>query len=292
MRRWTIGLVGAIALALVVDVVTAQPPGEGGRGRGRRGPEAREPGERPGPPRGQDARGPGAGFRRPQMPLMTALDADRDGEISAKEIENAVEALKKLDKDGDGTLSREELRPEFPGPGGPGGFGMGGGPGGPGDFRRGGGPGGPGDFRRGPDPGDFVERLMSQDANGDGKVTKDELPEPMQRVIERGDANGDGAIDKEEAEKLAAQLGRGGAGPGGPGGADFVERFMRQDANGDGKVTKDELPEQMQRILERADANGDGAIDKEEAEKMAEQFQRRGGERRERPPRPQRPSDA
>ena len=30
------------------------------------------------------------------LPIMTALDADRNGEISAKEIEDAVAALKKL----------------------------------------------------------------------------------------------------------------------------------------------------------------------------------------------------
>ena len=43
---------------------------------------------------------------------------------------------------------------------------------------------------------------MRLDENGDGKVTKEELPERMQRVLQRGDANGDGAIDREEAERL------------------------------------------------------------------------------------------
>lgn len=342
MRAWTMVLVGVLVVALAVEVVTAQPPDQ--EGRPRRGPEAQGPGGFPGGPRGPEGQGPREGFRPPRFPLMVALDADEDGEISAEEINSAVEALKKLDKDEDGKLSREELRIEFRGFGGPGGQfggpfggpggqfggpggrggmgepGWGGGPGG--DFRGPGGrgePGGPG-WRRGPDgqgggprgPGRgglSVEGLMGFDKDDDGKVTKEELPEPMQRMFQRGDANGDGAIDREEAEKLVEQLERfrrdrpegGPGGPGGPGGEGFVERVMNFDRDGDGKVTQEEMPDWMrERILERADANGDGAIDKTEAEKMAEQFERRGdvpppgagrggrpdGDRPERPRRP------
>ncbi len=68
---------------------------------------------------------------------MVALDANRDGELSAKEIENAVVALKKLDKNKDGKLTPEELRPQFGGPGGPGGPGFGGPPRPEGDRPRG-----------------------------------------------------------------------------------------------------------------------------------------------------------
>ena len=63
------------------------------------------------------------------LPVMQALDADQDGELSAKEIENAVAALKTLDKNKDGKLTEDELRPNFPEGGrgfggrGPGGFG-------------------------------------------------------------------------------------------------------------------------------------------------------------------------
>ena len=61
---------------------------------------------------------------------------------------------------------------------------------------------------------DLVERLMSYDKNGDGKVTKDELPERMHGLIEQGDRNGDGALDRDEIRRLAA---RGPPGrPGGP----------------------------------------------------------------------------
>jgi hypothetical protein len=256
---------------------------------------------------------------------MVALDADEDGEISEKEIEGAVEALKKLDKDDDGKLSREELRPEFPqgfgGPGGrgaPGGFGRPGAFGrfgGPGDFRARGWPMGEGDARGGRGParrggpgargwagggrgarprgGFSADRIMRLDADEDGKVTEEELPERFQRILQRADANDDGAIDREEAEKLAAamerlQRERPEGRPGGPPRPEeIVERVMRFDRNDDGKVTEDEMPEPMrERLLDRADANGDGAVDKEELEKMAEELRGRG-----RPEPPRRPAE-
>jgi len=58
-------------------------------------------------------------------PLNEALVAHHDGVIDATEIDNAAVALRKLDKNGDGQLTQEELRPARPeggrGPGGPGG---------------------------------------------------------------------------------------------------------------------------------------------------------------------------
>jgi Ca2+-binding EF-hand superfamily protein len=57
---------------------------------------------------------------------------------------------------------------------------------------------------------------MGFDKNGDGRVTKDEMPERMkERMLPRTDTNGDGAIDKQEAEKMAERFGRGGPGAGG-----------------------------------------------------------------------------
>jgi hypothetical protein len=56
------------------------------------------------------------GQRPPPPPVIAALDADRDGVISAEEIENASEALLALDKNGDGELTRDELHPQGPPP--------------------------------------------------------------------------------------------------------------------------------------------------------------------------------
>ncbi len=52
---------------------------------------------------------PNRGPRRKGGPLMRVLDADRDGILSADEIENAGTALKSLDTDGDGNVTRDEL---------------------------------------------------------------------------------------------------------------------------------------------------------------------------------------
>ena len=106
---------------------------------------AQRPDDRQGRPSG-----PPRGFPMPPgFNLMTALDADKDGKISAKEIENCVAALQKLDKDKDGKLSQEEIGwpPSFGGGGFPG-FGGGG-------FRGGRGRGGGGfpGFGRGGFPG-------------------------------------------------------------------------------------------------------------------------------------------
>src|SRR5262249_29649946 len=63
---------------------------------------------------------------------------------------------------------------------------------------------------------DIVERIMTFDKNKDGKVTRDELPERMQFLIELGDTNKDGALDRDEIKKLAARLADAPGGFGGP----------------------------------------------------------------------------
>jgi hypothetical protein len=57
---------------------------------------------------------PGPNGHHPPPPIIHVLDANHDGVIDAKEIANASKALLQLDKDGDGQLTREELRPPPP----------------------------------------------------------------------------------------------------------------------------------------------------------------------------------
>jgi Ca2+-binding EF-hand superfamily protein len=45
-------------------------------------------------------------------PVLAALDANGNGEISAREIRNAPAALRKLDKNGDGKLTLDEILPD------------------------------------------------------------------------------------------------------------------------------------------------------------------------------------
>ena len=148
------------------------------RGEGQRGPR----GDRP-----EGQRGPAAGMMR--LPLMVALDTDGNGEISAEEIANATASLKKLDKNKDGKLTVDELRPQ----------------GGPGQGRPG--SGGPEAGQRG--PAQLLRMFDNFDKNGDGKLSGDEIPPPMVGRVERLDTNGDGAIDKEEVAKLQQILERG-----------------------------------------------------------------------------------
>jgi len=68
------------------------------------------------PPRPKDAPagGPPPGHQHPTPPIVQALDANHDGMIDASEIANAPAALKTLDKNGDGKLTRDEILPPRP----------------------------------------------------------------------------------------------------------------------------------------------------------------------------------
>ncbi len=97
------------------------PGGEGGPEGGPRpqGPPIVE--GRGGVPQGNPGGGAGGagGERRGVMPVIGALDLNRDGKIDPEERAKATASLKVLDKDGDGELSEEEMRPmRAPGGGG------------------------------------------------------------------------------------------------------------------------------------------------------------------------------
>ena len=97
---------GCLALAAAVGVSMAQPPAD------RFGPADWGP-----PPRSREfdwaPPPPPPGFLPPH-PLERALDQDRDGEISVEEIAGAATSLASLDRNEDGKLSRDELRPAPP----------------------------------------------------------------------------------------------------------------------------------------------------------------------------------
>jgi len=119
---------------------------------------------------------------------MQTLDPNQDGKISLTELDKASLALESLDKNQDGQLTQSEmgLNPTRQAPMG----GMGGG-------------------RSGMASG-VLSRLKSMDTNGDGILTKNEIPGMMQRIIDRADTNLDGALDSAEIEAFTKQLSPGG----------------------------------------------------------------------------------
>lgn len=186
-------------------------------------PQASRPrntGNRPRDAREGLGRDIGPGRMMARLPIVMALDADQDGEISAKEIESAVAALKKLDKNGDGKITMDELRPDFEGmgPGGPAGFGPG-----PGGFDGGAG-----------NPQEIVTRLMDGDKDNDGYLSESELPERMRAIIARADTDGDKKLSRDELTVVAQRMAQAfrGQGPGREGPGREGER-RRPPADGD-----------------------------------------------------------
>jgi len=96
------------------------------------------------------------------------------------------------------------------------------------------------------------------DANGDGKITQEEMQARAATRFGEADSDGDGAISRDEmlAQAMARAEKR-------------VDRMMgRLDADDDGTVSKGEMQQmrdkRMGRMIERMDTDGDGALSKEE----------------------------
>jgi Ca2+-binding EF-hand superfamily protein len=213
----------------------------------------------------QDGRGPGRGrFPAPNVGF-TALDSNGDGVVDAAEIAAAPTSLAKLDKDGDGQITSDEVRLAMPqGRGGPGGPGRGG-------------PGRGGEKSEGETQAAMVEEtvktLMAFDANGDGKLSRSELPERFQGLFDRGDTNKDGFLTPDEIRKMAAAQAAPPDGRGGRGGGEGPRRemnFIRMDpvlaavdANGDGIISAEEIKNSPS-ALRKLDKDGDGKLTREE----------------------------
>ena len=219
--------------------------------------------------------------------LFAQLDVNKDGQISADEVPQEQRRLferllRSGDQNKDGKLAADEFakalagRPEK------------------GDAREGKRP--EGDRPDGDKP-PRAERLFKRlDANRDGKVVADEVPEERRemfaQLVKRGDKDGDGALSHEEfvqaspdrekkpdtkkkldaektpdgEKKSAAEAPNAEKRPAGRPSAEQL--FRRMDRNSDGKVTADEVPEERRefivRLIKRVDKDGDGAMTAEE----------------------------
>jgi len=202
------------------------------------------------------------GQQRPGMrisPVLRALDADRNGELSAAEIQNAAAALQKLDTNLDKQLNAEEfLEPQ-------------------GDRRPL--PGMRGGADGGARSGDLVQTLMAFDADGDGKLSKSELPERMQGLFARADSDKDGLLTQAELEKATEtqQSREGGMQPGGAERGRGREEGFRTSRGGpmrdplvsaldgdrDGILSAGEISN-APAALRSLDKNGDGRIAEDE----------------------------
>lgn len=196
----------SLGLGLVAVVLARPPQQEGGAG---------------GPPRG-----PAGEHGPPPLPLVEVLDADHDQQLSAEEIANAAEALKKLDHDGDGQLSPEEFLPPPPPP--------------PPSARERRGPRGEGQARVGERGPGLQPRGPEFRGTREGR--------PGNRSADRfGPPPEDRAGDGPRVGAPPRGPGRGPQGPGftgpdgGPDHARFVEHVFEFDADGDGLISRDEL---------------------------------------------------
>jgi Ca2+-binding EF-hand superfamily protein len=212
----------------------------------------------------------------PSRPVVLALDMNHDGALSAEEISASPESLVALDANHDGILSAEECLPKEP--------------------------------AAGATPDEQVQRLMAFDKNGDGELTKEELPARMQRLLDRADTDHNGRLTATEIRAMAASQGVPTGRPTGPGEANGAMRsdpvlnaldldhdgtlsaaeikqapasLKALDANHDGTLSSSEMrprvdpKARVQHLLEEWDTNKDGKITKAEApDRMQTQFEK------------------
>ncbi|HEX3599380.1 MAG TPA: hypothetical protein VHU84_04520, partial [Lacipirellulaceae bacterium] len=222
-------LLCAVLACLMTSTASAQFAKRSEAARNKADADAAKPAAQPAPAANPAPAQPAAGAAAPNA-LFAALDLDGDGIISKVELRKAIVSLKKLDKDNDGQLTMAEC-------------GIDGAP-------------AAGQAAANNDPTPWVDRIMANDKNKDGKLTPDELTDNEKQMLQGADANNDGAIDRQELMAYASNQNalNGAAGafnnaagagmvPGARGGNnEAMAGFFRYDRNHDGKLTPDEVP--------------------------------------------------
>jgi Ca2+-binding EF-hand superfamily protein len=187
--------------------------------------------------------GGGGQMRQLQMPSFAELDKNKDGKISRDEFPSQFPAqtFDRLDTNHDGFIDETEwnaMRARFGGGGG-----------------------------GGPRTGESLLKLL--DANGDGKVSRDEFAKILTLfdVLDK-DHNGDLSQDELNGFFRAVNESQTQA----TGGVEVNNLFEKYDKNKDGKITAEELGNE--RIFKSLDLNKDGVIDRAEAETALKQLKK------------------
>ena len=97
-------------------------------------------------------------------------------------------------------------------------------------------------------------RFERLDADGNGRVDRQEFARGGDVMFGRLDADGDGAITLAEVEDTARR-------------ERLAKRFERMDADGDGRVTKAEFTAAGDRMFAHLDENADGTLSMGELER-------------------------
>lgn len=115
---------------------------------------------------------------------------------------------------------------------------------------------------------DLEARFLKFDADEDGRVHEDELPERMRQIFQQLDGDDDGFVDLDEMKRLHLRLREARNAPNG-----LLRRLMELDVDEDGRLHRDELPETMEYLREsfdRFDVDGDDYLDGPELRAMTE----------------------
>ena len=134
----------------------------------------------------------GRGSPEAMIERIRGWDANNDGLVARSEVPEPMrDRFDRMDENGDGVLEADEIE-SLPARMGPG----------PGRGGRGGGGGRSGRGMQ----GDPIARLRSFDANGDGRITREEIPEQAGGMFDRIDMNGDDVITADELNAMAGRM--------------------------------------------------------------------------------------